>query len=43
MELFSGLYGVDVKPMDMLEKVNLQDKAKAKYKALSGGQNSVSP
>lgn len=38
MELFSGLYGVDVKPMDMLEKVNLQDKAKAKYKALSGGQ-----
>lgn len=38
MQLFSGLYGVDVKPMDMLEKVNLQDKAKAKYKALSGGQ-----
>lgn len=38
MELFSGLYGVDVKPRDMLEKVNLQDKAKAKYKALSGGQ-----
>jgi ABC-2 type transport system ATP-binding protein len=38
IELFSGLYGVDVKPMDMLEKVNLQDKAKAKYKALSGGQ-----
>ncbi len=38
LELFSGLYGVEVKPMDMLEKVNLQDKAKAKYKALSGGQ-----
>ncbi|MCD0490453.1 ABC transporter ATP-binding protein [Pedobacter sp. MC2016-14] len=38
MELFSGLYGVKVKPMEMLEKVNLQDKAKAKYKALSGGQ-----
>lgn len=38
MELFSGLYGVDIKPMEMLEKVNLQDKAKAKYKALSGGQ-----
>jgi len=38
MELFSGLYGVNVKPMDMLEKVNLQDKAKAKYKSLSGGQ-----
>ena len=38
MELFSGLYGVSIKPMEMLEKVNLQDKAKAKYKALSGGQ-----
>jgi len=38
MELFSGLYGVNIKPMEMLEKVNLQDKAKAKYKALSGGQ-----
>ncbi len=38
IELFSGLYGSDVKPMEMLEKVNLQDKAKAKYKALSGGQ-----
>jgi len=38
MELFAGLYGVDIKPMEMLEKVNLQDKAKAKYKALSGGQ-----
>ena len=38
MELFAGLYGVNIKPMEMLEKVNLQDKAKAKYKALSGGQ-----
>ena len=38
LELFSGLYGVHVKPLDMLEKVNLQDKAKAKYKELSGGQ-----
>jgi len=38
LELFSGLYGVNIKPMEMLEKVNLQDKAKAKYKALSGGQ-----
>ncbi|MBB6500414.1 ABC transporter ATP-binding protein [Pedobacter cryoconitis] len=38
MELFAGLYGVAIKPMEMLEKVNLQDKAKAKYKALSGGQ-----
>jgi ABC-2 type transport system ATP-binding protein len=38
IELFAGLYGVDNKPMDMLAKVNLQDKAKAKYKELSGGQ-----
>jgi ABC-2 type transport system ATP-binding protein len=38
LELFSGLYDVKISPMDMLAKVNLQDKAKAKYKALSGGQ-----
>jgi ABC-2 type transport system ATP-binding protein len=36
--LFAGLYGVKAKPMEMLEKVNLQDKAKSKYKELSGGQ-----
>lgn len=38
LELFSGLYGVSINPMEMLTKVNLQDKAKAKYKELSGGQ-----
>lgn len=38
LELFAGLYGANIKPMTMLEKVNLQDKAKAKYKELSGGQ-----
>lgn len=38
LELFSGLYGVNIHPMQMLTKVNLQDKAKAKYKELSGGQ-----
>jgi ABC-2 type transport system ATP-binding protein len=38
LELFSGLYDVKISPMEMLGKVNLQDKAKAKYKALSGGQ-----
>lgn len=38
LELFSGLYGADIDPMEMLGRVNLQDKAKAKYKALSGGQ-----
>ncbi|GAB2684577.1 ABC transporter ATP-binding protein [Mucilaginibacter koreensis] len=36
--LFSGLYGVDVNPLEMLDKVALRDKAKAKYKELSGGQ-----
>ncbi|MHA4894505.1 ABC transporter ATP-binding protein [Pedobacter sp. PWIIR3] len=38
LELFSGLYDVKIDPMEMLGKVNLQDKAKAKYRALSGGQ-----
>jgi ABC-2 type transport system ATP-binding protein len=38
IELFSGLYGIDVKPLELLEKVALTDKAKAKYKQLSGGQ-----
>lgn len=38
LELFAGLYGAKTKPMEMLKKVNLQDKANAKYKALSGGQ-----
>lgn len=38
IELFAGLYNREVKPMDLLAKVNLQDKAKAKYKDLSGGQ-----
>jgi ABC-2 type transport system ATP-binding protein len=38
IELFSGLYGVKVSPMEMLGKVALKDKAKNKYKELSGGQ-----
>jgi ABC-2 type transport system ATP-binding protein len=38
IELFCGLYGIDVKPMEMLDKVSLRDKARAKYKELSGGQ-----
>ena len=38
INLFSGLYNEDVDPMELLEKVNLQDKAKAKFKELSGGQ-----
>ncbi len=38
VELFSGLYNQRVDPMDLLEMVNLRDKAKAKVKELSGGQ-----
>jgi ABC-2 type transport system ATP-binding protein len=38
VDLFAGLYNQDVKPMELLALVNLQDKAKAKYKELSGGQ-----
>jgi ABC-2 type transport system ATP-binding protein len=38
IELFSGLYCIDVDPLEMLEMVGLQDKRKAKYKELSGGQ-----
>ena len=36
--LFAGLYNRKVVPMELLGMVNLQDKAKAKYKELSGGQ-----
>lgn len=36
--LFSGLYQTEVDPKVLLSKVNLLDKANAKYKALSGGQ-----
>ncbi|HSC55126.1 MAG TPA: ABC transporter ATP-binding protein [Phnomibacter sp.] len=38
VEMFSGLYNQKVNPMELLATVNLQDKAKAKYKELSGGQ-----
>ena len=38
IELFAGLYNASVDPMQLLRKVNLQDKAKAKVKELSGGQ-----
>lgn len=36
--LFSGLYGIKKSPKEMLEKVALVEKSKAKYKELSGGQ-----
>lgn len=38
IHLFSGLYNQPVNAMELLAKVNLQDKAKEKVKALSGGQ-----
>jgi ABC-2 type transport system ATP-binding protein len=36
--LFGGLYNEKVDPIKLLDTVNLQDKAKAKFKELSGGQ-----
>ncbi|MEO5592794.1 MAG: ABC transporter ATP-binding protein [Chitinophagaceae bacterium] len=38
IELFSGLYNRSVNTKELLGLVNLQDKAKAKFKELSGGQ-----
>jgi ABC-2 type transport system ATP-binding protein len=38
VHLFIGLYQSNVDPTTLLKKVNLEDKAKAKYKELSGGQ-----
>ena len=38
IQLFSGLYNRKVDAMELLDKVNLRDKAKAKVKELSGGQ-----
>lgn len=38
IELFAGLYNVEVNPDEMLKLVDLQEKKKAKYKELSGGQ-----
>jgi ABC-2 type transport system ATP-binding protein len=38
IELFSGLYNRKVDAMELLDLVNLRDKARAKVKELSGGQ-----
>lgn len=38
IELFAGLYNREVNPMELLESVNLKEKAKAKFKEMSGGQ-----
>jgi len=36
--LFAGLYNEEVNPLELLKTVNLEDKAKNKFKELSGGQ-----
>ena len=38
IQLFCGLYNREVDPMELLEMVNLKEKAKSKVKQLSGGQ-----
>lgn len=38
IDLFAGLYNKKVDSMELLDMVNLRDKAKAKVKELSGGQ-----
>ena len=38
LELFAGLYNVDIDAGEMLGMVDLKEKAKSKYKDLSGGQ-----
>jgi ABC-2 type transport system ATP-binding protein len=38
IELFCGLYNKKINPMELLEMVNLTEKAKAQFKQLSGGQ-----
>ena len=38
IHLFGGLYNRKVNALDLLKTVNLEEKAKAKYKELSGGQ-----
>jgi ABC-2 type transport system ATP-binding protein len=38
IDLFAGLYNRDIVARDLLKMVNLEDKAKSKFKDLSGGQ-----
>ncbi|HMR85074.1 MAG TPA: ABC transporter ATP-binding protein [Niabella sp.] len=38
IDLFAGLYNEEVDGMELLRSVNLEEKAKAKFKELSGGQ-----
>jgi len=38
IDLFCGLYNRKVNPIELLEMINLEDKAKSQFKQLSGGQ-----
>lgn len=38
LKMFAAMYGVDVDPMEMLKKVQLEEKAKSYIDKLSGGQ-----
>jgi ABC-2 type transport system ATP-binding protein len=38
IQLFNGLYNENVEPLELLKRVNLEDKAHTIYKDLSGGQ-----
>jgi ABC-2 type transport system ATP-binding protein len=38
IDLFCGLYNTKINPQELLEMVNLKEKAKNKYKDMSGGQ-----
>ncbi len=38
LNFFADIYGVDIKAMELLEKVNLQDKSQNRVDTLSGGQ-----
>ena len=38
IDLFCGLYNIKAAPYELLQLVNLKDKAKNKYKEMSGGQ-----
>src|SRR6059058_3694953 len=41
IELFCGLYNKDMNPIELLQMVNLTEKAKSKFKELSGGQKQI--
>ncbi len=38
LNLFAGLYNIKINPIELLKDINLEEKAKNKFKELSGGQ-----